>query len=247
MSVADTTQPDIRSVERPPERVQPLEAVRRVLAGDQPDELLGYRLDAFHVGCVAWGRRAGESLRLLGWELSTEIVAVAVDADTAWGWVAVTESSLRRVRRGLRTYTPLAGGVAIGSVEAGVEGFRESHRQALAAAGVARISGAAITFYDDVALEALALRDLAAARRFVHHELGSLEGDDVRARELRETLRAYFAAGQHASSAAAILGVHERTVGNRIRAAEERLGRPPRGAPAELELALRLRELLVGR
>lgn len=243
MSAGDMTQP----LERPNDETERLDAVRRVLAGDEPDDILGYTLDARHLACVARGRRAMESLRLLGWELSTELLAVEVDLETAWGWAAFTNGPARGVRRGLRSYTPLAGAVAIGSLEPGPGGFRESHLQALAAARVARISGAAVTFYDDVALEALALDDVAAARRFIHHELGPLAGADVRARELRATLRAYFAAGQHATSAAAMLGVHERTVGNRLRAVEERLGRPASAAPAELELALRLHELLIGR
>lgn len=240
------TDPAIRFAEPGNEQLR-LDVVRQILAGDDPDEVFGYSLNAHHLASVAWGSRAIESLRVLGWELSTDLLAVEVDAKTTWGWVAFSgRGSLADVRRGLRTYTPLAGAVAIGSLVAGPEGFRESHRQALAAARVARISGAAITFYDDVALEALAVNDIAAARGFVRHELGPLDGAGVPARELRDTLRAYFAAGQHATSAAAMLGVHERTVGNRLRTVEERLGRPPRGVAAELELALRLRELLIG-
>lgn len=94
-----------------------------------------------------------------------------------------------------------------------------------------------------MALVALASHDEEGARAFVAHELGLLEGGR-RGEVWRETLRAYFASGQRASSAASILGVHERTVANRIRTIEERLGRPVGSRGSELETALRLERLL---
>jgi DNA-binding PucR family transcriptional regulator len=60
---------------------------------------------------------------------------------------------------------------------------------------------------------------------------------------LRETLRAYFATGHNASSAAAALGVRRHTVASRLRAIEERLKRTLSSCAAALELALRLEEL----
>ena len=74
-------------------------------------------------------------------------------------------------------------------------------------------------------------------------ELHGLDGADARSGRLRETLRAYFASGQNASAAAALLGVHEHTVSYRLRTIEERLGRPVTARRAELETALRLLEL----
>jgi DNA-binding PucR family transcriptional regulator len=101
-----------------------------------------------------------------------------------------------------------------------------------------------VTHYGEVALEALAAGDPDEARAFVVRELRGLEGDDARARRLRETLRAWFAAGQNAAATAAALGVHEQTVAARLRAVEERTGAPPAARRAELETALRLREYL---
>jgi DNA-binding PucR family transcriptional regulator len=74
----------------------------------------------------------------------------------------------------------------------------------------------------------------------VARELRGLDGADVRSVRLRGTLRAYFASGQNAAAAAAMLGVHEHTVGYRLRTIEERLGRPVTTRRAELEMALRL-------
>jgi DNA-binding PucR family transcriptional regulator len=65
-----------------------------------------------------------------------------------------------------------------------------------------------------------------------------------RSETLRATLAAYFGSGQNAASAAALLGVHERTIANRLRAIEAQAGRPVATRRAELEMALRLRDLL---
>jgi DNA-binding PucR family transcriptional regulator len=222
-----------------------LEAVRRALTGEVASDVLGYSLDGPHLASVALGRKALESQRLLAWELSGDLLSVQVDRDTAWGWVEFSNGPETDLRRRLRAFRPPAVCVAIGALGLGSQGFRESHLQALAAERVARMSGATLTVYEDVALEALALEDIDAARRFVRHVLGDLVEENLRARELLATLRAYFAAGQQASSAGALLGVHERTVGPRLRAVETRLGgRSVASMHAELEVALRLHDLL---
>ena len=71
-------------------------------------------------------------------------------------------------------------------------------------------------------------------------ELGPLADDDERSELLRDTLAAYFATGQNAASAAAALGVHDRTVLYRLRTIEERLGRSILERREELGVALRL-------
>ena len=108
----------------------------------------------------------------------------------------------------------------------------------------AAASGRPITHYAEVALESLAAVDEDAAAAFVARELAGLDGDDVRSTRLRQTLRAWFAAGHNAAAAAAALGVHEQTVAQRLRTVEERTGRPVAARRAELETALRLRDLL---
>jgi DNA-binding PucR family transcriptional regulator len=60
---------------------------------------------------------------------------------------------------------------------------------------------------------------------------------------LRETLRAYFAAGFNAATAAAALGVDRHTVQRRLRKVEEALGRLLHTCHAEVEVALSLEEL----
>jgi DNA-binding PucR family transcriptional regulator len=56
----------------------------------------------------------------------------------------------------------------------------------------------------------------------------------------RQTLRAYFEAERNASSAAALLEVSRQTVGSRLRAIEERIGRPLSACANELEATMRL-------
>jgi DNA-binding PucR family transcriptional regulator len=78
----------------------------------------------------------------------------------------------------------------------------------------------------------------------VARELRGLDGADRRTERLRRTLVGYFGCGQNAAAAAAALGVHQQTVGHRLRTIEERLGAPVHERRAELEVALRLREYL---
>jgi DNA-binding PucR family transcriptional regulator len=60
---------------------------------------------------------------------------------------------------------------------------------------------------------------------------------------LRETLRAYFAAGRNASSACSALGVSRQTVANRLLTVEERLQHPLAKCADALQVALSLEEL----
>jgi DNA-binding PucR family transcriptional regulator len=110
--------------------------------------------------------------------------------------------------------------------------------------GIAVRTNAPVTIHESVALEALTLQDEDQARSFVARELGALARRDRKSEVLRATLRVYFSSGQNASSAAALLGVHERTIANRLRAVEARLGHPSTARRAEVETALRLEALL---
>ncbi|HYZ81725.1 MAG TPA: helix-turn-helix domain-containing protein, partial [Solirubrobacteraceae bacterium] len=128
----------------------------------------------------------------------------------------------------------------------GLDGLRRTRDHAFEAARVQRALGPAhgrCTWLRDVRLEALLLTDEARARSFVDAELGRLADDGDGSARLRETLLTWLDVGSHVS-AAAILGVHENTVRNRIRAAEELLGAPLPGRRTELQVALRLQRML---
>lgn len=210
--------------------------VRDVLDGIPIDESrLAYRLDQRHLALVAWGEAPERALEAAAQATGLALLTVAGPGATAWGWLGGAEIA------GVPGARPPDGTrLALGEPGDGPDGFRASHRQALRTYGIARETTEPVTAHADVALLALALQDRAHAREFALRELGSLASDDARSHLLRATLAAYFGTGQNASSAAAVLGVHERTVTYRLRSIEERLGRPLLDRRDELALALRL-------
>jgi len=136
--------------------------------------------------------------------------------------------------------------VAVGEPGAGLAGLRRTREQALEAARVQRALGPGghkCLWAREVRLESLLLNDEERAREFVAEELGQLAASDPQAQRLRETLLAWLATGSHVS-AAAILGVHENTVRNRIRTAEDLLGTSLLPRRTELQVALRLGSVL---
>ena len=117
---------------------------------------------------------------------------------------------------------------AVGSASRGVSGFRESHREAIHARRVARLSGrrnGTVTRYEDVALTALTSVDMDLARRFVARELGPLAAQDDDTQRLAATLRVYLEEHCGPRRAAQRLGVHENTIKGRGRVINELLGR----------------------
>jgi len=138
------------------------------------------------------------------------------------------------------------GGTAVLSEPwAGLGGLRRTYDEVVMALSVQRAlrghaDGLGVVAYRDVRLDALLLADRDRARRFLQEELGELAGPDPRLCLIREALRVSLSTGSHVS-AAALLGVHENTVRNRVRRAEELL---PRGVTlqrrTELQVALRL-------
>ena len=241
--------------------------VRVVLAGEVSDVQaasvrLRYPLERRHLALVLWAdapphdpgepvqalleRSAAELAASLG-ATSSLIVGLADNLVGAWlaGVEPAAERQLPRIPFG-----PSAGPrpcVACGLPGTGIAGFRESHEQAMDAFRVARLGArrpSAIVDYGDVALTALATVDLDQARAFAARELGGLAEDSDEAARLAATLRVFLDEGSSARQAARRLGVHENTVKNRLRSAEERLGHPVSTRVAELMVALRLAPLL---
>ncbi len=150
---------------------------------------------------------------------------------------------LSRLRRSL---AERPGAFAIGEPAQGLPGLRRSHRQAVDTGRVQLALGLAehpCVYAADVRLEALLLADPQRAARFVAEELGRLAGQDTLALRLRETLLAWLSTSSHVSAAAS-LGVHENTIRNRIRQAEELLDAPLSLRRTELQVALRLERVL---
>jgi hypothetical protein len=206
---------------------------------------LGYDVECVHLGLVASGAGGDEAVRRLAVRLGCEVLGVSRDEQTFWAWLGSHRDPFQgdweRVLR-----EELSDGVSVSTGEpgGGVEGFRTTHQQACAAYRVAQRICAPLTRYRDVALIALGLDDEAMSRSLVDVYLGALDDGDKRTPVLRDTLRAYFAAEQNASSAAAALGVHKNTVAYRLSTIEQRLRYPINSRRAELETALKLERVL---
>jgi DNA-binding PucR family transcriptional regulator len=238
------------------------ETVRALLAGEAHDAAaaerdLGYALAHAHTAFVVWEpEAAGAPADPGGLERAASAVAdalrgrdrlvVPLQGRLVAGWVDRAEAAA--AAEALRGHAALAGVlVALGSPAAGIDGFRRSHEEALDARRVAGLSGrraGAVVSYASSAVAAMASADLDRARAFVQAELGSLAGDDDESRRLAATLRAYLEEGLSPRRTARRLGVHENTVGNRLRAIEERVGHPVRPRMTELLVALRLAPLV---
>ena len=136
--------------------------------------------------------------------------------------------------------------VAVGDPGQGLAGLRRTRQRALDAARVQRalgVAGRRCLWAREVRLETLLLADRERAREFVADELAPLSASDPFTRRLRETLLAWLTTGSY-NGAAACLGVHENTVRNRLRAAQELLGVSLVRRRTELVVALRLERVL---
>jgi DNA-binding PucR family transcriptional regulator len=236
--------------------------VRDMLAGLPFDPLeaertLGYRLHARHLAHVVWtgdGRSADEqtlvgAARPLTQTLGEGRPLVVADSDGAVTiWVTPTQVDPPRLQSTIETLQAADAFVAVGRPGAGPHGFIASKRQADLTRSVARLHrDRHITWYSDVALAAVLLRDRDAARTFAEEELRDLVQPTRAAADLRETLSAYFAAGLDQSRAARDLHLHRNTIAKRLRRAEALLGHPLTKRPRELEAALVIADALVAR
>lgn len=225
-----------------------LRAVQALLDDHQPsDSGLDFDLERHHLGLVAWGEDPVSAARgiakLLGRPLM--VVSPLELGRSCWGWLSGTRPLDPLEERRLKLFEPHAARIAFGNELFGLRGFRATHRQAARVRCCATDGGAAILHYQDFVVEALASENDEDARAFVERELRGIDDDSEASRRLRQTLQAYFDSEYNAACAAATLGVHQQTVANRLRAAEERLGHDSIGARhLELELALRLRSCL---
>ncbi len=219
--------------------------VREVLAGvagaATGDD---YDLGRQHLAAIAWGAEPDRAITDLGERLGAAVLIIPGRSGSAWGWLGSRAIAPSWPSLSGQVSLPTNTFLALGAPAGGADGFRLSHRQALEAARVLRLTGTSLGTYDDLSLDALVLRDERAARDFMLRELGPLLGDHKRRQILLETLRLYADSDWNAASAGARLGVHERTIGYRVAKIEELLGHPLAARREEIGVALRLRATL---
>lgn len=222
--------------------------IRDILRGLTVDtSSLNYSFRGQHLGIIAWGDGAEAAVQAFGTFLGGEQVSIFGGGGTVLSWIHHGQMADRWA--GLRQdFVPPEGSyIAIGDLAPGLEGFRLTHRQAWQAYRVGRILGTPFTRYQDVALEALVLRDIQSARDFVQYTLGPLDPQDPRSQILLETLEAYFACGQNGTLTSQRLAVHERTVAYRLKSIEQKLGTSVSSRRDELSSALKLAHILTAR
>jgi DNA-binding PucR family transcriptional regulator len=242
------------------------QVIDALLAGEPVDPTrassrLGYELGRTHLAFAIWTdaphERGDVALAMIERAAVQLVSSLGVAAPLLVprgrlclaGWIGSQGGdhvlALEHARLDLRSFpTVLA---AFGSPGGGVPGFVRSHGEAFHARRIAQLTqqrAGTVTEYGTVALAALASADVEEARAFVRTELGQLVGDDDQSTRLSATLRVYLEENMSPSRASRRLGVHENTITNRIRAAQELLPHPIERRACELQVALRLIRLV---
>jgi hypothetical protein len=224
-------------------RQRRVEVVARLLNGELADPTgLDYDLDGWHLAMALRGPEGQAALDAISSTMDARKLIVPAADDTTWMWFgtrhrlepsAVHHVASRSLAKG--TW------VGIGESAGGLAGWRLSHKQAAAALAVSMRRSEISTRYADVALLASVIGDdlLKASLR----QLYLVPLDDGPGGVLRDTISAYLAARRNVTSAAAALSVDRRTVANRLRAAEERIGTSLDRCLGQLEIALQLDQL----
>ncbi|MEZ0578158.1 PucR family transcriptional regulator [Nocardioides sp. MH1] len=179
---------------------------------------------------------------------ATNAAALTVPAGRGevWCWLATTRppdvEAIGEAIEGLKKANEVR--VAIGTSSRGIRGFRDSHREAVAAQRYAVAVGGAqrTTAYADVELACLVAGDEAGVRALVRRELGPLTGAEQGLDRVRETLSSYLDLGCNVEQTANALFVHKNTIRYRLAQAEELIGHPLTERRTELGLALRCLE-----
>jgi DNA-binding PucR family transcriptional regulator len=173
---------------------------------------------------------------------------IAADRVTGWAWIPLSADTATNVVARARRFAAGradAPWIAIGNPLSGIEGFRRSHQQALAARAVAIAAGPRqprVTAASDPGLGVAARfsGDLKAARAWVGEVLGPLASATDVDERLRETLRAFLGTGSSFKAAADELHLHSNSVKYRVQRAVERRGKPITDDRLDVEVALLL-------
>jgi DNA-binding PucR family transcriptional regulator len=208
----------------------------RVVA-DTVERTLAYGLSATHTAAVVWTtdpRPDAVALRRVAQNMlagrAAQLVVVA-SAGTLWTWTSgdMIPAPAAAIPDGVH--------VAIGSPAYGIEGFRQSHLEALEVQRMLSRIGSRrrVASAREVSLVNLATTDPATAFAFVQTTLGALAEAD---HELQETLRVYLRMGSAAHRAATVLHAHRNTVVRRVERAVALLPRPLPEASTEVSVAL---------
>lgn len=229
------------------------DTVREILDGSQTDEsrasgLLGYSLQRRHTAAVLWlenpepGRGgAGELDRaihqLVPGHSAADVLSMSSGTHGVWAWIAADDWA----QRTLDTAHPGAGvRIAVGEPAKGIEGFRQSHREAIAAQRIAESGQGSQVFtrYRDVELVSMLATNPGALRAFVTRQLGPLLTVGSPHEQMRTTLQAFLACQGNQEATARRLKVHKNTVRYRLQRLQDLLDRDLYADRVTLDLAM---------
>ena len=164
-SIANEYQHEAERMAHSPE-LRRNERVQRLLAGAPVDAAeLDYEFDAEHLGVIAMGTRAADTVRSLAAGLGRQLLAVSRSEETVWAWFGGQRKlAFADIERLLSAKETNGVSLAIGGPGRGIDGWRLTHRQAQGAMLVALRRPQRVTRYADVALKRLPLRDDTLAR-----------------------------------------------------------------------------------
>ncbi|HET8869373.1 MAG TPA: PucR family transcriptional regulator [Aquabacterium sp.] len=211
--------------------------VSRIMEGAPLDERqagqrLGYNMAHPHHAAVIWSEEAETELsqleaaaqaltRATGGKPALSVIA---NAATLWCWVEGTQAiDWHTLKLSAKSWAGVR--MALGSADAGIQGFRRAHLDALNAQRVVgRLRARArVVHFDQVRLVSLMTQDAESAQQFITHTLGDLATADP---VLQRTLLTFLSTGCNATEAASLLHTHRNTLLRRLARAQELLPRP---------------------
>ncbi|HTX45983.1 MAG TPA: helix-turn-helix domain-containing protein [Solirubrobacteraceae bacterium] len=220
-------------------------------------EKLRYDVSRRHVALIVWADppTAGRQAVSLESEAATlssalgggPVLTVPIGERVVWAW---TSGDRLTDDPGVSGHT-MGEDVhaAIGTAAEGLSGMADSHDEARVARRVAELRAVrprTVVGYRGADLTALLTADPVEAVRFAVSELGDLIADSDVAARLRATVRVYLEENLSPARSARRLGIHQNTVVYRVKQAEELLGHPVEERRLQLEVALRLSEMIDG-
>lgn len=193
---------------------------------------LGYPLDRSHTAAIIWyddpddnQNHLDHTARAFGRALGCPQPLIAVaSAATRWVWVSDAATlDTDRIHQVL-DHAPHAR-IAVGTTARGIDGFRRSHRDALATQRMlARLrSQQRLAFFADIHMIAVLTENPDSAADFITSTLGDLESASP---QLLTTVLTYINEQCNASRAAHVLHTHRNTLLRRLETAQRLLPRP---------------------
>jgi DNA-binding PucR family transcriptional regulator len=220
-------------------------------------EKLRYDVTRDNVALILWGDPARDAQQAGSLEREAAALAAAlgggpvltvpIGEHAVWAWTSGDRLNDdpadidHRMGDGVRA--------AIGTCREGLPGMADSHDEARVARRVAELRAirpGTVVGYRTADLTALLTADPVEAVRFAESELGELLVDNDTTGRLKATVRVYLEENLSPARAARRLGIHQNTVVYRVKQTEELLGHAIEQRRLQLEVALRLSDMIDG-